>query len=255
MEIERSINQEMKIFKATTFVILMFITGGLISCQKEIKNKIQRRNFPDPYAESFYDKNLKMLVAYDKEAPGIADTVLFDEQGNIVSEKRMWTYKRWAYDSLHFVTRELMRGEQFHNYQVAYSFKTDNQLIQMWRGVESFSWELDSIKFSSTDTFSIEYTLDDRGYISNLVDFKDGTHTNFKYNDDNQLIRKETFDSDNKNLVEEWIYEYKNDKLSGAKQFVRGNALMEYFFSTEGLIDSALSEGKVAIKYKYKYYQ
>lgn len=116
-----------------------------------------------------------------------------------------------------------------------------------------FSWEFDSSKISAKDTFSVRYNLDERGYILNSVDFKDGTHTNFSYNSDNQLTRKGVVDSNNNNLVEEWIYDYKDNRLSRVQQSVRGKILMEYFFSKEGLIDSALYEGKGIVKYQYKY--
>jgi hypothetical protein len=223
--------------------LLMII---LIACNNDQKIA----PYPDPLAESFRNKKLAMVVAYDRDAPSIADTLLFDDSGNIVQTKKYWRIESRSYDSLHYITRERIASETFSNYQISYSIDKEGILTQQWFPIKHQKWDFNLSDIDSANVFSVKFNLDDDGKIIKETNTKAGVYSIYKY-EKTRLSRKETFSQHDNQLIENWIYAYRDNKLHKIDQIVRGKLRMQIAFSNDEFIDSVIHLNEYVIKYKY----
>jgi hypothetical protein len=212
-----------------------------------------RRTYPDPIAAVFWGKNVKKMIAYDIDAPLIADTTLFDSAGNMIALRKNWLRERSSYDSMHFIVRKLSKGEQVSNFYITYAFDDDGALLQKWNEINSFRWDFSPADVSPKAKFSVRFEMDEDGWITKEKNGEDGTVTVFLYDSNHQLTGKETRSLGEEDLIEKWSYYYEDLHLSRAECYAQGDRIVQYFCSKIGLPDSATYKTGAKMRYKYEW--
>jgi hypothetical protein len=224
----------------------------LLGCSE----KYRRQDYPDPLAKIFWGKGVKVMIAYDVEAPSIADTTIFDAVGNQIEEIKNWSHLRQTFDSLHFITRKLSKGEQVSNYQIRYKSESKAKLKQEWSGINHFNWEFTPTEDFDPDVhFNVIFNLDADGFVMDELNEHDGILTTYSYDDAHNLQTKEVVSLSDQKLLQKWSFQYDDEVLVKADHYWNGELVMEYFCSKMGLIDSARYKKDTIINYTYEYYK
>lgn len=217
-------------------------------------NKFVVAPYPDPYAESFRSKGIKLVTIYDGEFPLNVDSLYLDDFGNIVKQKRIASKEDYRYDDKFFLTRFRKTGEFPKNYVITYQqHGNDRRLIQKWTGIKEYKWEYDSIDIDRADTFVVQLYFDKAGKLISEVNESKNRTSKYIY-DGPLLISKETHDNTTLKSIEKYEYIYSEKKLIKKMKVYQGQYLLaHYHFSDNGLADSAIYKGSIKLKYGYKY--
>ncbi|HYC83578.1 MAG TPA: hypothetical protein VEB86_00090 [Chryseosolibacter sp.] len=237
------------------FKVLLLLAFGFVflaSCEK----RPVRPPFPDPLAQAFLSKRLKMAVVYDADVPQIADSIWFDRKGNVVREKTHGRDVIRAFDSLHFITRELIKGEFYTHFLVEY--RVDNGLIlQEWYPIKSFKWAYSASDVSKKYHKVVKFKLDSQGRISEEIDEQADRFTVYSYDssDKSRLKSKAIHAKSSGQLLQSYRFEYEGSTLQKAQFDIGGSPRWRYYLSKRtGLVDSAIYGENDVKKYEYFFY-
>jgi hypothetical protein len=166
------------------------------------------------------EKNVEVMVAYDKEDPSIADTIFFDRVGNMIEERKYWFHEWKAYDSLHFITRRLTRSEQAANFFITYT-RANNSLIQKWNRLNHFKWNFNAEDLDPEVKFYVKFELDKNGWITKETNEYEGSYTSYAYDANCNLVNKEIRSLADGSELEKWTYYFDENNLTKVDHFVR----------------------------------
>jgi len=130
------------------FVVFLIILG----CRPNIKSPIV--NNTDPYLACFWGKGIKTMIS--RHPSGDIDSSTFDHAGNIILIKQRGVFNRMAYDSNHFIIRNLYQGDLMGNFLYEYRMGKA-ELIQTRRDINSNKWDYDSSEIGSDPEFDRLY--------------------------------------------------------------------------------------------------
>lgn len=222
----------------------------VLSCEKH--ESIEMR---DPFLDSFKGKSIKKVVSFESKDMRLADTIFFDEQGNIIEKRQYGLTLKTAYDSAGFPTRMLFLNDAPYNFIIDYRVdKTHSRITQRWRTIRTMDWNFreSDINKTSFNVVTFEY---DNGVITAKKDSLANLTTRYFYNDEGKLIRQEIIDDDGE-LSKSIVYEYAPDrKLVSIYAKLSQVDLYRHHF-TNGLLDSTEylhPSDLYTRKYKYEF--
>jgi hypothetical protein len=183
-------------------ILYLIFMWSCCSCAEDSRNIL----YPDPMAELFWGKQVRMMLAYHEGFPSLIDSTRFDSLGNMIEIRKFWHKERRSFDTLHFLTRQLIRSEEIKNYSIVYEAKS-KMILQNWRALKDFKWEYSENDINSEDSFVVKMLISD-GLLIKEIDETRGIYSSYFYNQNRRLVKKENRSIEGDVLSEEWEYEY-----------------------------------------------
>ncbi|HEY0654991.1 MAG TPA: hypothetical protein VGD65_17760 [Chryseosolibacter sp.] len=237
-------------------IILVISLACFINCGR---SSSELQNYPDPYAEAFWNKQIKIMTSYDPYDssfvdPSRVETLIFDKVGNIIQRRAFMTNDTMTYDDKHFLTRWWQRLEAPVNSIITYAKDSTGRLIQVWHNSRARTWNYTREEFSAAGKDTVVFELDHKGRVVKAVDVEKTTIYHYS---GSKLVRKEIYiknGNDQPSYVT--LYHY-NIAIKKIEHFTRGILDETHYYSRAGLLDSTVHQfqGKHTIKkYRYEFY-
>ncbi|HEY0652121.1 MAG TPA: hypothetical protein VGD65_03295 [Chryseosolibacter sp.] len=237
-------------------ILIISMMACFICCGR---SSSEWQNYPDPYAEAFWNKQIRIMTSYDPYDSSFADpsrveTFFFDKVGDIIQRRAFMTNDTMTYDHKHFLTRRWQRLEAPVNSIITYAKDSTGRLIQVWHNSRARTWNYSREEFSTAEKDTVFFDLDHNGRIVKSFDIE---KTTIYYYSGSKLVRKEIYVK-NRNDQPSYVtlYHY-NKAIEKIEHFTHGILDETHYYSRAGLLDSTdhQFQGKHAIKkYRYEFY-
>lgn len=204
----------------------------------------------DPFMESFKGKSIKMVTSSEAQS-SVIDTLDFDPDGRVMSERKLYSISRYGFDSVGNQTRSLTLNDIPSNYMIDYE-KKGNVVLQNWYLLDHLNWELEEQVLGVADRV-VKFLFDDSQKLQEEINLSIGEVTKYEYIGSNISVKEVYPEGANKPSLK-WTYHYgEKGFLEKAECTREGELIKEHFFGNDGLVDSTRMNGYTLL-YSYQYY-
>ena len=232
----------------------------LLSCESSSRKEARERTILiDPYIQSFWNKNIKILL-HNNPLGGL-DTIFFDKDGNITEIHELGAVsEKMLYAKNHAMIQYRVSQDVGLHYLISYDTASDI-ILQHWTRIMKFKWNFDPEDVNRLQGHYSVFTFDEHKRLIKEINLSSQTFIHYLYQD-NALKQKEIFRFNEENPYKITEYAYKDTQLLTIREYdndsqnKRTLTLIHYY--NEGKLDSTQRisiAGKLDTdEYKYIYF-